>query len=112
MPLRVSALRSLGAYLNVFAIESFMDELADAAGADPVAFRLRHLDDERGRGGDHRGGRASSAGPAAPRAPGEGRGFAFARYKNLGAYCAVALDAAGRARDRPDPARPGRRRGG
>ncbi len=49
MPLRVSALRSLGAYLNVFAIESFMDELADAAEADPVAFRLRHLKDERAR---------------------------------------------------------------
>src|SRR5918995_6838166 len=45
MPLRVSALRALGAYLNVFALESFMDELAAAAGADPVEFRLRHLTD-------------------------------------------------------------------
>ena len=45
MPLRVSAMRSLGAYMNIFSIESFMDELALAAGADPVAFRLRHLDD-------------------------------------------------------------------
>ena len=49
MPVRVSALRSLGAYANVFAIESFMDELAAAAGVDPVAFRLRHLSDRRGR---------------------------------------------------------------
>jgi CO/xanthine dehydrogenase Mo-binding subunit len=40
MPIRVSALRSLGAYANVFAIESFMDELAAAAGKDPVEFRL------------------------------------------------------------------------
>ena len=48
-PLRTSALRSLGAYANVFAIESFMDELAHAAGVDPLEFRLRHLDDERAR---------------------------------------------------------------
>ncbi|HEX6062765.1 MAG TPA: molybdopterin cofactor-binding domain-containing protein, partial [Longimicrobiales bacterium] len=46
-PLRTSALRSLGAHANVFAIESFMDELAQAAGADPVEFRLRHLTDPR-----------------------------------------------------------------
>ena len=49
MPLRVSAMRALGGYMNVFSIESFMDELAPAAGADPVAFRLRHLDDPRAR---------------------------------------------------------------
>ena len=47
MPLRASALRSLGGYANVFAIESFIDELAHATGQDPVAFRLRHLDDLR-----------------------------------------------------------------
>ena len=41
MPLRVSAMRALGAYMNVFSIESFMDELAQAAGIDPVEFRLR-----------------------------------------------------------------------
>ena len=49
MPIRTSSLRSLGAHLNVFAIESFMDELAAAAGADPVAFRLAHLTDPRAR---------------------------------------------------------------
>jgi nicotinate dehydrogenase subunit B len=47
--LRVSALRGLGYYANAFAIESFMDELAHAAGLDPVAFRLRYLKDERAR---------------------------------------------------------------
>ncbi len=47
--MRVSALRTLGAYANVFAIESFMDELAAAAGVDPVAFRLAHLKDPRAR---------------------------------------------------------------
>jgi CO/xanthine dehydrogenase Mo-binding subunit len=49
MPIRVSALRTLGAYANVFALESFMDELAAAAGADPVAFRLAHMKDPRAR---------------------------------------------------------------
>ena len=49
MPLRVSALRTLGAYSNVFAIESFLDELARAAKADPIAFRLAHLKNSRAR---------------------------------------------------------------
>ena len=47
MPLRVSALRSLGAYMNIFAIESFMDEMAVAANTDPIEFRLKHLEDTR-----------------------------------------------------------------
>ncbi len=91
MPVRVSALRSLGAHLNVFAIESFMDDLATAAGADPVAFRLTHLRDPRAR--DVVAMAAERFGW--PNAPiGSGRGFAFARYKNLAAYCAVALQVA------------------
>ena len=49
LPLRTSALRTLGAFGNVFALESFMDELANAAGIDPVTFRLNHLEDARGR---------------------------------------------------------------
>src|SRR5262245_20367967 len=48
-PLRTSALRALGGYANVFALESFMDELAAAAGADPVEYRLRHMRDSRAR---------------------------------------------------------------
>lgn len=92
MPARVSALRGLGAHMNVFAIESFMDELAEAAGVDPVAFRLAYLKAERAReivrvaagrfGWDSRGDGGN----------GVGTGFAFARYKNLAAYCAVALE--------------------
>jgi nicotinate dehydrogenase subunit B len=88
MPVRISALRSLGAYLNVFAIESFMDELADAAGADPVEFRLRHLKDERAKTVI---ALAAEKFGWSTEQPGQGRGFAFARYKNLGAYCAIAL---------------------
>ncbi len=49
MPVRVSALRTLGAYANVFALESFMDEAAALAGTDPVDFRLKHLDDARAK---------------------------------------------------------------
>ena len=49
MPIRTSALRTLGAQGNVFAIESFLDELAAERGEDPVAFRLRHLSDERAK---------------------------------------------------------------
>src|SRR5882724_8261724 len=91
MPVRVSALRSLGAHMNVFAIESFMDELALAAGSDPVAFRLSHLDDPRAR--DVVTAAADEFRWAARPAPagGHGCGFAFARYKNLAAYCAVAM---------------------
>ena len=92
MPLRVSALRSLGGYMNVFCIESFMDELALAARIDPVEFRLRHLEDSRARdvitATAHRFGWAQRR----PGGHGTGCGFAFARYKNLAAYCAVALE--------------------
>jgi len=91
MPLRVSALRALGAYMNVFSIESFMDELAAAARADPVEFRLAHLDDPRAREAIQRA--AERFGWATWRKqPGRGRGLAFARYKNLAAYCAVACE--------------------
>jgi CO/xanthine dehydrogenase Mo-binding subunit len=89
--LRVSALRSLGAHMNIFAIESFMDELAWAAGRDPVAFRLAHLDDPRAREAIRFA--AERFGWSAYRnRRGRAAGFAFARYKNLAAYCAVAMD--------------------
>jgi CO/xanthine dehydrogenase Mo-binding subunit len=91
MPIRVSALRGLGAYMNVFSIESFVDELASAAGADPVQIRLRHLDDPRAR--DVINAAATRFGWADYRkARGRGRGFAFARYKNLAAYFALAVE--------------------
>ena len=91
MPLRVSALRSLGAYMNVFSIESFMDELARAANTDPVAFRLKHLQDARAQ--DVIKLAAERFGwNAWQRQAGRGRGFAFARYKNLAAYAAMACE--------------------
>jgi nicotinate dehydrogenase subunit B len=86
-PLRTSALRGLGSYANVFAIESFMDELAHAAGVDPVEFRLRHLADERARSVIQ-----AATGRAGSQPAGRGRGIAFARYKNRQGYVAVVLD--------------------
>jgi CO/xanthine dehydrogenase Mo-binding subunit len=94
MPLRISAMRGLGAYANVFSIESFMDELALAAGADPVAFRLAHLSDPRARDVVTLAAREFGWDAAKSLPTGHGRGFAFARYKNLGAYAAVALEVA------------------
>jgi nicotinate dehydrogenase subunit B len=91
-PLRTSALRSLGAHANVFAIESFMDELAHAAGADPVEFRLQHLQDPRGRAVIEAVARKARW-RSRERGDGmRGRGIAFARYKNLGCYVAVIVE--------------------
>jgi CO/xanthine dehydrogenase Mo-binding subunit len=91
MPLRVSALRALGAYMNIFSIESFMDELAAAARADPVEFRLRHLQDPRAQA-VVRTAAERFGWQAWKKQPGRGRGFGFARYKNLAAYTAVACE--------------------
>jgi CO/xanthine dehydrogenase Mo-binding subunit len=90
MPIRVSALRSLGAYMNVFSIESFMDELAQATAADPVTFRLKHLQDTRARDVVELAAEKFKWGNKMP--PRHGKGFAFARYKNLAAYCAIACE--------------------
>ncbi|MGA7488382.1 MAG: molybdopterin cofactor-binding domain-containing protein [Xanthobacteraceae bacterium] len=92
MPIRVSALRTLGAYANVFALESFMDELAAAAGADPVAFRLAHMKDPRARAvieavARKAGWKAGENGDGV-----RGRGIGFAKYKNLACYVAVVAE--------------------
>lgn len=92
-PLRVSAMRSLGAYANLFAIESLMDELAFAAGADPVAFRLRHLDDPRAAAVIEAAAEKADWQPQTrPAGEGYGRGVAFAHYENALCYAAVIVD--------------------
>jgi len=93
-PLRTSALRTLGGYANVFALESFVDELAAAAGADPVEFRLRHLRDSRARAVIEAATQRAGWTPGARGDGARGRGVAFARYKNLACYCAVVADVA------------------
>ena len=92
MPLRISAMRALGAYHNVFSIESFMDELAALAGADPVEFRLKHLDDPRGRDVIQKAAQGFGWHKDQKAPQDRGYGFAFARYKNLAAYCAIASE--------------------
>jgi CO/xanthine dehydrogenase Mo-binding subunit len=92
MPMRVSALRSLGAHLNVFSIECMFDELAEAAAVDPLVLRLAHMQDARARAVMRE---ATERFGWANRRAGDGRrgcGMAFARYKNIGAYCAVVIE--------------------
>lgn len=87
-PLRTSALRGLGAYGNIFALESFMDELAILAEVDPIEFRKNNLDDPRAiavlekliKETDYHNRIQKSN---------TGYGVAFAKYKNSAAYFAV-----------------------
>lgn len=91
--LRTSSMRSLGAFANVFASESFMDELAHSIGADPVQFRLDHARDPRARSVieavvDLCGGLEAPGGIDAP-----GRGIGVAQYENAMTYVAVVVEA-------------------
>jgi CO/xanthine dehydrogenase Mo-binding subunit len=90
-PIRVSALRGLGAYMNVFTIESFMDEVAVSLGEDPIDFRIRHLDDQRAIGVLKKLREQMAAADFGTARPSSGVGIAMAQYKNAGAYCAMAM---------------------
>ena len=91
LPLRVSALRSLGAYANVFALESFLDELAAVANIDPLEFRLNHLQDARARAVLEAVAEKANWGNI-DNEEGRGQGLAVARYKNSKGYAAVVMD--------------------
>jgi nicotinate dehydrogenase subunit B len=93
MPVRTSALRTLGGQGNVFAIESFLDELAAESGEDPVALRLRHLSDVRAQDVIRSVARRANWKPK--KQSGIGYGVGFGRYKNTGAYCAVVAEIEG-----------------
>ncbi|TPW30463.1 xanthine dehydrogenase family protein molybdopterin-binding subunit [Pararhizobium mangrovi] len=92
MPIRISALRSLGGYLNTFAVESFMDEMALAAKTDPVAFRLKHVKDPRARDVIEMAAGKFGWKKAEKLPPYRGRGFAYVRYETVKAYCALAVE--------------------
>jgi len=91
-PVRTSSLRGLGATLNVFAIESSMDELAERAGEDPVAYRMSVLSDARARAVVEHVAKMSGWRAGLPAGAGRGRGIGFARYKNIAAYAAVVAE--------------------
>ncbi len=90
---RQSSMRALGAYCNVFSMESSMDELARLADTDQVTFRLKHLDDPRGRDVITAAAKNFGWSSWTPVA-GRGRGFAYARYKNHACYLAIAVEVA------------------
>lgn len=90
-PLRVSSLRSLGAYANIFAVETFMDELAEKARKEPIEFRLAHSTDERAMAVMTK---LRDMLKQEKTKDNEGIGVAFARYKNVASYCAVAAKVA------------------
>jgi CO/xanthine dehydrogenase Mo-binding subunit len=91
-PVRTSSLRGLGATLNVFAIESFVDELAERAGADPLDYRLSLLSDPRASAVVRHVAGMAGWRAGEPGGGGRGRGVGFARYKNMAAYAAVVAE--------------------
>jgi nicotinate dehydrogenase subunit B len=91
-PVRTSALRGLGAMPNIFSIECFIDELAKAREADPVAYRLSLLTDLRACAVIRRVSEMCSWQVDDPVGTGRARGIAFAQYKNLSAYAAVVTE--------------------
>jgi CO/xanthine dehydrogenase Mo-binding subunit len=91
-PVRTSALRGLGAMPNVFAMECCIDELAERAGQDPVAYRLSIISDKRARAVIEKVAGMARWNPSESGGGGHGRGVAFARYKNRAAYSAVVVE--------------------
>jgi CO/xanthine dehydrogenase Mo-binding subunit len=94
LPVRVSSHRSTGAYGNVFAIESFVDELAGIAGADPVEYRLRHLSDARARAVIELAAQKAGWRPRIESDGTWGRGIAFAQHRNRFGYFAIVIELA------------------
>lgn len=97
--LRTSHLRTPGRMQNTFANEAFIDELAAAAGADPVRFRLEHLDDARGQTVIATAARLASwdtrPSPNREHRSGDvarGRGIAYVKYNNAITYVALVTE--------------------
>lgn len=90
-PVRTSSLRGLGGPVNTYACESFIDELAGVAGADPLAYRLSMTSDPRARVVLERLGALSNWSRRGKGGNGEGLGLAYARHRDRGAYVGVAV---------------------
>jgi CO/xanthine dehydrogenase Mo-binding subunit len=97
-PLRLSNLRAPGKIANVFAVESFADELAHAAGMDAVAFRVRGLSDPRALEVLNRAAGMMDWQPRRSPNPNAaegdmlvGRGIAYMRYKQAENYVAIGV---------------------
>ena len=97
-PFRPSWIRTPGRMQNTYANEVFIDECAAAAGADPVAYRLRYLTDPRGiavlraaasmaKWDPRPSPRREQSGPIA-----RGRGIAYVKYENVRTYCACVAE--------------------
>lgn len=94
-PIRLSNLRGPGKIANVFAVESFTDELAAATGIDPVEFRVRGLSDPRAIEVIRRAATMinwQARAGTARRSGSIGRGIAYMRYKQMENYVAVAME--------------------
>lgn len=103
LPVHTGPWRGLGAGPNGLAVESAIDEAAHAAGADPLAFRLAHIEDQRLAAVLMRVGEIASWGNAPAMEPGQrtGRGVACGIYKETSytaAVADVAVDAKGYAK--------------
>jgi nicotinate dehydrogenase subunit B len=92
LPVRTGTLRAIGGFLNTFAVECFMDELAHAAGVDPVELRLKHLSDERAIAVIKAARERSGLSSRSRRDGSHGMGLGFARYSNEAAYAAVVVE--------------------
>ena len=100
-PLRLSNLRAPGKIANIFAVESFTDELASAAGIDPLEFRLRGITDPRAidvikRATEMIGWESRPSPNSRPQSGSVrvGRGMAYMRYKQMENYVAMAMEVA------------------
>jgi len=90
-PVRTSSLRGLGGPVNTYAGECFVDELAEIAGEDPLAFRLAMISDPRARHVVETVAAMAAWSERGAAGSGRGLGLAFSRYRDRGAYVAVAV---------------------
>jgi CO/xanthine dehydrogenase Mo-binding subunit len=89
MPIRTSSLRGLGGPPNEYAAECFIDELAEAAGQDPLAYRLAMLKDPRRRAVLEAAARMGGWSRRGASGTGKGLGIAFSHHRNRAGLVAI-----------------------